>query len=56
MARKPAQIVVLIDFILSQAFIKNFSSWQQASQTKNFLPIFFINLNFGCNSITASCI
>jgi hypothetical protein len=40
----------------NQALITYFSSWQQASQTKNFLPIFFINLNFGCNSITASCI
>jgi hypothetical protein len=41
-----------------QALIKYFSSWQQASQTKNFLPIFFIkfNMNFGCNSITASYI
>jgi hypothetical protein len=33
-----------------QALIKYFSSWQQSSQTKNFLPIFFINMNFGCNS------
>jgi hypothetical protein len=44
------------DFDLAQALIKYFSSWQQASQTKNFLPSFFINLNFGYNSITASCI
>jgi hypothetical protein len=29
-----------------QALIKYFSSWQQASQTKNFLPIFLNKFEF----------
>jgi hypothetical protein len=42
--------IVITSLISVQALIKYFSSWQQASQTKNFLPIFFIKMNFGCNS------